>query len=67
MRLELFIAPMKAPADSVPVAKEEGLWETIKVIVQALLIALVVLPSARTQGATSASSGTTGELALEAS
>jgi EmrB/QacA subfamily drug resistance transporter len=32
-----------------------------------LLIALVVLPSARTQGASSASSGTTGELALEAS
>ena len=33
---------MKSPADSVSVPQEEGWWETVKVIVQALLIALVV-------------------------
>jgi signal peptidase I len=33
---------MKSSADSVSAAKEEGWWETVKVIVQALLIALVV-------------------------
>jgi len=33
---------MKQAADTVPVQKEEGLWDTVKVIVQALLIALVV-------------------------
>jgi signal peptidase I len=33
---------MKSPADSVSATQEEGWWETIKVIVQALLIALVV-------------------------
>ena len=33
---------MKSPADSVSATQEEGWWETVKVIVQALLIALVV-------------------------
>ncbi len=33
---------MKSPANSVSASHEEGWWETVKVIVQALLIALVV-------------------------
>ena len=33
---------MKPAADAVPAQKEEGLWDTVKVIAQALLIALVV-------------------------
>ena len=33
---------MKSSANTVPAVKEEGWWETVKVIVQALLIALVV-------------------------
>ena len=33
---------MKSSAEPVAAAQEEGWWETVKVIVQALLIALVV-------------------------
>src|SRR5271155_6126990 len=33
---------MKSSVNTAPAVKEEGWWETVKVIVQALLIALVV-------------------------